>query len=107
MRQDVFQAAISTDDFIGPFRLESGANYQLSRTAGALTGRLTQDLVDNGRYIRGSPLVNLDLNGNGVIGYLEMQNAFSGGGQAERWQSAADPVLRLATGRERQATAVE
>ena len=75
VRQDVAQGALSVNQFIGPFRLETGANYQLSRTAGALTGRLTQDLVDNNRYIRGSPLVNLDLNGNGVIGYLEMQRA--------------------------------
>jgi iron complex outermembrane receptor protein len=75
VRQDVAQGALTVDRFIGPFRLETGANYQLSRTAGALTGRLTQDLVDRDRYIRGSPLVNLDLNGNGVIGYLEMQRA--------------------------------
>ena len=75
VRQDVAQGALSVDRFIGPFRLETGANYQLSRTSGALTGRLTQDLVDNNRYIRGSPLVNLDLNGNGVIGYLEMNRA--------------------------------
>ncbi|MEJ0035968.1 MAG: TonB-dependent receptor plug domain-containing protein [Gammaproteobacteria bacterium] len=75
VRQDVAQGALSVDRFIGPFRLETGANYQRSETAGALTGRLTQDLVDHNRYIRGSPLVNLDQNGNGVIGYLEMQNA--------------------------------
>ena len=75
VRQDVAQGALSVDRFIGPFRLEAGANYQRSETAGALTGRLTQDLVDHNRYIRGSPLVNLDLNGNGVIGYLEMQRA--------------------------------
>ena len=75
VRQDVAQGAVSVDRFIGPFRLETGANYQLSRTAGALTGRLTQDLVDRNRYIRGSPLVNLDLNGNGAIGWLEMNRA--------------------------------
>ncbi len=75
VRQDVAQGALSVDRFIGPFRLETGASYQLSETSGALTGRLTQDLVDHNRYIRGSPLVNLDLNGNGVIGYLEMQRA--------------------------------
>jgi outer membrane receptor protein involved in Fe transport len=75
VHQDVAQAALSVDRFIGPFRLETGANYQRSRTAGALTGRLTQDLVDHARYIRGTPLVDLDLNGNGVIGYLEMQRA--------------------------------
>ncbi len=75
VRQDVAQGALSIDRFIGPFRLETGATYQRSETAGALTGRLTQDLVDHNRYIRGSPLVNLDLNDNGVIGYLEMQRA--------------------------------
>ncbi|MFL6550758.1 MAG: TonB-dependent receptor plug domain-containing protein [Povalibacter sp.] len=74
VRQQVLQAAISIDDFAGPFRLETGANYQLSRTAGALTGRFTQDLVDRGRYIRGTPLVNLDANNGGRIGYLEMQH---------------------------------
>ncbi len=75
VKQDVMQGALSVERFIGPFRLETGANYQASETAGALTGRLTQDLVDHDRYIRGSPLVNLDLNGNGAIGYLEMQRA--------------------------------
>jgi outer membrane receptor protein involved in Fe transport len=73
VEQQVLQAATSVDDFVGPFRLETGANYQVSHTAGALTGRFTQDLVDSGRYIRGTPLINLDLNGNGAIGYLEMQ----------------------------------
>ena len=38
-------------------------------------GRVTQDVVDTGRYIRGTPLINLDLNGNGSIGYLEYQQA--------------------------------
>jgi iron complex outermembrane recepter protein len=73
IRQDVLQAATSVDDFLGPMRLETGVSYQMSRTAGALTGRFTQDLVDTGRYIRGTPLVDLDANGNGAIGYLEMQ----------------------------------
>jgi iron complex outermembrane receptor protein len=73
VRQQLLQAAVSIDDFIGPFRLETGVNYQVSRTAGALTGRFTQDLVDRGRYIRGTPLIDLDANGNGAIGYLEMQ----------------------------------
>ena len=57
VEQDVLQAAISVDDFVGPLRLETGVNTQMSRTAGALTGRFTQDLVDTGRYIRGTPLV--------------------------------------------------
>jgi outer membrane receptor protein involved in Fe transport len=72
VRQQILQAAVSIDNFAGPLRLEAGANYQVSRTAGALTGRFTQDLVDSGRYIRGTPLVNLDANGNGRVGYLEM-----------------------------------
>jgi iron complex outermembrane recepter protein len=75
IKQQLLQAAVSIDDFAGPMRLELGANTQLSRTAGALTGRLTQELVDHGRYIRGEPLVNLDLNGNGAIGWLEMNAA--------------------------------
>ena len=73
VQQQVLQVATSIDDFVGRFRLETGANYQVSHTAGALTGRFTQDLVDSGRYIRGTPLINLDANGNGAIGYLEMQ----------------------------------
>jgi len=75
VKQKVLQAATSIDDMVGPFRLETGISYQESRTSGALIGRLTQALVDNGDYIGGSPLVNLDLNGNGSIGYMEMQTA--------------------------------
>ena len=75
IEQQLLQAAVSIDDFAGPMRLELGANTQVSRTAGALTGRLTQDLVDRGRYIRGEPLVDLDLDGNGSIGWLEMNSA--------------------------------
>ena len=69
------QAATSIDGFIGPFRLETGVNLQQSVTAGALIGRLTQDLVDDGTYLGGTPLVDLDVNGNGRIGYLEMARA--------------------------------
>lgn len=75
VKQKLFQAATSIDDMVGSFRLETGLNYQESRTSGALVGRFTQDLVDHGNYIGGIPLVNLDLNGNGSIGYLEMQRA--------------------------------
>jgi iron complex outermembrane recepter protein len=70
--QSVLQAAVTVDDFIGPLRLETGVNLQRSETAGALLGRFTQDVADSGRYIRGTPLVDLDANGNGRIGYLEM-----------------------------------
>ncbi len=75
VKQKLIQAATSVDDMLGEFRLEAGINYQESRTSGALIGRLTQNLVDDGLYIGGSPLVNLDLNNNGTIGYLEMQTA--------------------------------
>jgi iron complex outermembrane receptor protein len=75
IEQRLLQAAVSIDNFAGPLRLELGGNTQVSSTAGALTGRLTQDLVDRGRYIRGSPLVDLDLNGNGAIGWYEMNAA--------------------------------
>lgn len=75
IEQEIIQASLSLDDAIGPWRLESGISLQVSRTAGALTGRFTQDLVDTGRYVRGTPLVNLDLNGSGVIGIREMFRA--------------------------------
>lgn len=75
IRQKVLQTALSVDDLVGPFRLETGANYQLSRTSGALLNRVTQDMIDNGRYIRGDPLALLDSNGNGKIGYLEYNAA--------------------------------
>lgn len=69
------QGAISLDHVLGSFRLETGLSAQTSRSAGALLGRFTQDVVDRGRYIRGIPLVNLDLNGNGTIGYREYHAA--------------------------------
>jgi iron complex outermembrane receptor protein len=75
VRQQLFQAAADIDDFVGRFRLETGINYQNSRTAGALIGRLDQELVDSGRYVSGAPLANLDLDGNGSIDYLETQTA--------------------------------
>jgi iron complex outermembrane recepter protein len=75
IKQQVLQAAVSLDDVAGPFRLETGVDFQNSQTSGALTGRFTQALVDSGQYIRGTPLANLDLNGNGMIGFLELQQA--------------------------------
>jgi outer membrane receptor protein involved in Fe transport len=71
----MLQAATSVDSFVGPFRLETGAIYQDGTTAGALSGRATQALVDNETYIKGDPLVPLDLNGNGQIGWREMNTA--------------------------------
>lgn len=72
IRQKIIQAGMSLDRFAGPFRLDAGVNSQVSQTSGALTGRLTQDLIDTGRYVRGTPLVNLDVNNSGVIGVYEM-----------------------------------
>jgi len=66
IKQQLLQAAVSIDDFAGPMRLELGANTQLSRTAGALTA-VSRRSRGSRRYIRGEPLVNLDLNGNQSI----------------------------------------
>lgn len=70
--QKIFQAAISLDDAIGPMRLETGFSYQLGGTSGAFPGRITQDWIDRGTVITGTPLLNLDANGNGTVGYYEL-----------------------------------
>jgi outer membrane receptor protein involved in Fe transport len=75
VEQKILQAAISLDNVFGKFRLESGFSYQLGDTSGAFPGRLTQDWIDHGTVITGKPLVNLDLNGNGVVGFYEMNTA--------------------------------
>ncbi len=69
------QASIAIDRFAGPMRLEAGVTYQRSRTAGAMIGRVTQELIDSDRYVRGTPLIDLDLDGSGSISYLEYQQA--------------------------------
>jgi outer membrane receptor protein involved in Fe transport len=70
-KQKILQGATSIDNFIGPFRLEVGGQYQNSNTAGSYMSRVTQDLIDNGTIITGVPLVNLDINGDGRIGFRE------------------------------------
>jgi hypothetical protein len=70
-KQKFVQATTSVDNVIGPFRLEAGGQLQNSVTSGAYMNRVTQNLIDNGQYIRGNPLKNLDLNGDGRIGYVE------------------------------------
>lgn len=75
VKQKILQGAITVDNVIGPFRLETGVNYQRSQTQGSLIHRLTQNLVDDLEYIRGVPLANLDINGDGKIGYYEMHEA--------------------------------
>jgi hypothetical protein len=69
--QRFVQTTASVDNFMGPFRLDIGGQAQQSITSGAYLNRLTQDLVDNGTYITGMPLVNLDVNGDGAIGFRE------------------------------------
>ncbi len=73
--QKMVQGATSIDNFVGPFRLESGAIFQDGTTAGALSGRATQALVDHETYIKGDPLVPLDVDGNGQISWREMNIA--------------------------------
>jgi len=79
--QRVLQLAISLDEFAGPMRLEAGFNLQRSTTSGALLNRVTQELIDDQRYLRGIPLVDLDTNNNGAIGFLEMHNQSPARGQ--------------------------
>lgn len=73
--QKIIQAAMSVDNVFGEFRMESGVNYQRSTTQGALTHRVTQGLIDDLEYVRGTPLVNMDMDGSGKIGYYEMNTA--------------------------------
>ncbi|HYC71098.1 MAG TPA: TonB-dependent receptor [Opitutaceae bacterium] len=70
--QKIAQAAVSVDDAIGGFRLETGFSYQLGGTSGAFPGRITQGWIDDGAVITGTPLKNLDANGNGMVGYYEL-----------------------------------
>ena len=69
--QRFVQATASVDNFVGPFRLDLGGQSQQSITSGAYLNRVTQDLIDSGTYITGMPLVNLDANGDGAIGFRE------------------------------------
>lgn len=73
--QKIVQVATNLENFAGPFRLETGAIYQDGTTAGALSGRASQALVEHETYIKGNPLASLDLNGNGQIGWREMNTA--------------------------------
>lgn len=70
-KQKFLQATTSIDNAVGQFRLETGGQIQRSVTSGAYFTRNTQDLMENGTYITGRPLVNLDVNGDGRIGYVE------------------------------------
>jgi iron complex outermembrane receptor protein len=74
VKQRVLQASTSLDNFVGSMRMETGGNFQISDTAGALTGRFNQGIVDSATVVTGSALKNLDANNNGVIGFLEMHS---------------------------------
>lgn len=72
VQQKYLQSSLSLADFVGPFRLEVGTQYQHSKNKGVIFTRVTQDVIDNSRYVAGTPLVPLDSDRNGRIGYLEM-----------------------------------
>jgi iron complex outermembrane recepter protein len=70
-KQRFLQTTVAIENFAGPFRLEFGGQLQNSVTSGAYMNRVTQDLLDHGTYISGQPMVNLDLDGDGQVGYVE------------------------------------
>ncbi|MFT4046274.1 MAG: TonB-dependent receptor [Solimonas sp.] len=71
VQQRILQASTSLDNAVGPFRLETGVQWQNSITSGAYMNRVTQDLVDHGKYVSGMPLAYLDVNGDGAVGWAE------------------------------------
>ncbi|HEU5136588.1 MAG TPA: TonB-dependent receptor [Steroidobacteraceae bacterium] len=75
VQQRFGQITMSVENFVGPFRLEAGGQAQNSITSGAYMNRVTQALVDNGDYVSGQPMVNMDVNGDGMIGYVEQYQA--------------------------------
>src|SRR5262249_44101530 len=74
-KQKFFQGTAAIEDLIGGFRLEFGGQIQQSITSGAYMNRVTQDMIDNGTYLAGQPMVNMDLNADGMIGYTESHAA--------------------------------
>ncbi len=99
VQQKYLQASLSVDDFIGPFRLEVGTQYQRSKNKGQILTRITQDVIDSGKYVKGTALVPLDTNNDGRIGFVEMhQNSpvkgtVSAANQplVQRWNWPKDP----------------
>lgn len=73
-RQALYQASYNID-FTDKFRTEMGGMYQdFSGNQVAGWNRLTQQLIDHGTYITGSP-TNIDTNGNGRIEQSEANAA--------------------------------
>jgi iron complex outermembrane receptor protein len=72
--QSIFQASFDMN-VSDTARLEFGGMYQdFKGNQVAGWNRLTQDLIDNGTYITGSP-VSLDANGDGLLSDVESRNA--------------------------------
>ena len=72
--QNIFQASLDAN-LSEKSRIEFGGQYQDFRgNQVAGWNRLTQDLVDNGTYITGSP-TSLDANGDGLLSATEAANA--------------------------------
>lgn len=66
-RQSVVQATVNFD-LTDSVRIETGTMLQNWEGVGVVGwNRLTQDLIDNGTYIAGAPLINPDTDGSGKI----------------------------------------
>jgi iron complex outermembrane receptor protein len=74
--QRLLQAGTSVDNILGPLRLETGFQAQNSITTGAFMNRVTQDLVDHGTYLTGSPMAVLDPTARYAISTLDL-NTYS------------------------------
>lgn len=71
-REQLAQGTL-TIDLTNDLRIESGFNFQNNRGTGvAGWNRITQDLIDNGNYIAGIPLHNIDTNGDGGLSRAEL-----------------------------------
>jgi len=98
--QKLLQAGTSLDNFIGPFRLETGFQAQNSVTSGAFMNRVTQDLIDHGTYLTGSPMAVLDPTARYAISTLDLntyspvKGNLSAGNQplTQRWNWPKNPA---------------
>lgn len=71
-RNQILQATM-TVDLTESLRIETGINYQNYHGTGlAGWNRVTQDLIDNGTYTTGTPIRNLDANGDGLVSFQEI-----------------------------------
>jgi hypothetical protein len=71
-KQVIVQAAM-TQDITKNWRMETGVNYQQTRSAGASTIRLTYDLIHAQTVWGGHALVVLDTDGSGKVSRREME----------------------------------